>query len=128
MKKKDLFMMMLSLSAIPAVAPVVVSANMQALGHNPAAATNKAPVASGNSTIFTLGVGAIPVTERSKLGDQRLRTLEEGFAARLGLNMFGAGESAVPEQYAMRPICCSKTIDCEISPGDGCVNDTDDSF
>jgi hypothetical protein len=113
MKKKDLLMMM-SLSAIPAVAP--------------AAATNMLPVASGNSSIFTLGVGAIPVTERSKLGDQRLRTLEEEFAARLGLNMFGAGgESAVPEQYAMRPICCSKTIDCEISPGD-CVNDTDDSF
>ena len=128
MKMKDLFMMMVSLSAIPAVAPVVASANMQALGHNPAAATNKVPVASGNSSIFTLGVGAIPVSERSKLGDQRLRTLEEEFAARLGLNMFGAGgESAVPEQYAMRPICCSKTIDCEIMPGH-CVYDTDDSF
>lgn len=111
------------------VATLLPVAMLTAMAHIPTAfSAATGPAVPQAESIFTLGGGVLPVTDRARLGDRRLRAMEVEFAARLGLDLAGAGVSATSEQYAMRPICCSKTIDCEISPTDGCVNDTDDSF
>ncbi len=111
------------------VATLLPVAMLSAMAHIPTATSAvTGPAAPRAESIFTLGAGVLPVTDRTGLGDRKLRAMEEAFAVRLGLDLAGTGASATSEQYAMRPVCCSKTIDCQISPTDGCVNDTDDGF
>lgn len=81
--------------------------------------------------IFTLNAGAVPVTERTRLGERKLLVLEGEYARKLDWN-FGA-QAANDGVLVAMPRANSKTYECGDNDGNGpggggCAPDTDDFF
>ena len=128
MRNKTLLAVM-SVSAIPAVTPALVSADV----HGAEAVVDASSVATGAAGIFTLSAGPIPVTEATRLGERKIMALEEAYARKLGwLPQEYSAAAQADEKLAMRPSGISGTWDCTGGGNDpgggGCSPDKDDGF